>query len=746
MDQIFIPFIPSLPTQDVLPLSRFIPPYPAGVAVQWLQKYVPPGSWVIDPFGTNPLATLEIARAGFRILVSINNPVTSFILRILAGAPSISDFQSALSEFSKLRRGDERLENHLESLYHTQCAICSQTIPAQSFLWKRNETRPFSRLYRCPKCGDENERPMTSEDFERLTLPGSDRLQRSRAIELLKLKEDEELAGAVEALNTYNPRSLYFIMTFLSKLDNAPISGQNRQLLQALLLSACDEGNSLWGWPSGRSRPRQLQTPVQFRENNLWLSIENNIPSWCGQSNPIPLAEWPDIPPESGGITLYQGRLKNILPLPNEIKPEASFSIFPRPNQAFWTLSALWSGWLWGHESTAAMKSTFERRRYDWIWHVNALQSNLQIISRHFPPGFPLFCILPELEPGLLLSSIVASERANFILAGIALRPGQETAQLQWRVNQAAAAPPRNISKILSTIILEHFVHCGEPADYLSLLAACLGNLTSRFSLAAFPQETPEGIYKRIQSAVNIALTEQGFLRRYNNQSQDIESGLWWLDASQKVSSEFTLADRVERQVIAFLQENKSISFQALDQKLCECFPGLLTPSSDLVFACLESYSEPAGQSEWHLLASEELANRHNDLLSAKALLAKIGRNFGFTIQGDNPLLWINDAGETELFFYLSASCNIGQFLLTPSSPPPKRCILVLPGSRSKLLAYKLHRDPHLAEAAAQGWRFLKFRHLRQLAERSNMTHDLWNELLDKDPPLWEDAVQIAML
>jgi hypothetical protein len=260
-----IPFFPSSPTQDSLPLNHFIPPYAAGVAVQWLKKSTSRGSWIIDPFGTSPLVDLEMARAGYRVLVSINNPVTSFFLRVFTEAPGATDFQSALAGFSMLRCGDERLESHLQSLYQTRCANCARLIPAQAFVWKRNERRPFARLYQCQYCGDEGERPISENDFERLTIPGNDSLHRSRAIELLKLKDTEELAGATEAIDTYLPRSLYFIMTFLRKLDNPLISGQDRQLLQALLLSACSEGASLWGWPSSRSRPRQLQIPAQFR-------------------------------------------------------------------------------------------------------------------------------------------------------------------------------------------------------------------------------------------------------------------------------------------------------------------------------------------------------------------------------------------------------------------------------------------------------------------------------------------------
>jgi hypothetical protein len=71
--------------------------------------------------------------------------------------------------------------------------------------------------------------------------------------------------------------------------------------------------------------------------------------------------------------------------------------------------------------------------------------------------------------------------------------------------------------------------------------------------------------------------------------------------------------------------------------------------------------------------------------------------------------------------------------LLRSAAPPPGRNILVLPGGRAGLLAYKLERDPAL-RAMAEGWRVLKFRHLRLLADIPGLTRDRWEKELSSDP------------
>ena len=55
--------------------------------------------------------------------------------------------------------------------------------------------------------------------------------------------------------------------------------------------------------------------------------------------------------------------IKSIFPLPPAVKAAAALAVLPRPNQAYWTLSAMWSGWLWGIEAVAPLHSALERIR-----------------------------------------------------------------------------------------------------------------------------------------------------------------------------------------------------------------------------------------------------------------------------------------------------------------------------------------------------------------------------------------------
>src|SRR5512145_33357 len=128
-------YIPGLSPADAGPLSRFIPPLEEGVISAWLPHHASTGSWLLDPFGFSPRLVLEAARADYRVLVTVNNPITRFMLEMSANPPSEADFQAALAELASAKKGDERLGAHLQSLYLTACEKCGQQIQADSFLW-----------------------------------------------------------------------------------------------------------------------------------------------------------------------------------------------------------------------------------------------------------------------------------------------------------------------------------------------------------------------------------------------------------------------------------------------------------------------------------------------------------------------------------------------------------------------------------------------------------------------------------
>ena len=81
-------YISGLKPADPGPLSQFIPPLEEGTISTWLSRHASTGSWLLDPFGFAPQVAIEAARAGYRVLVTVNNPITRFLLEMAAHPPA----------------------------------------------------------------------------------------------------------------------------------------------------------------------------------------------------------------------------------------------------------------------------------------------------------------------------------------------------------------------------------------------------------------------------------------------------------------------------------------------------------------------------------------------------------------------------------------------------------------------------------------------------------------------------------
>jgi len=698
----------------------------------WLQSQVPLGAWLLDPFGSSPWVALEAAQAGYRVLVTANNPVGRFLLEMLACAPKPEDFRSAMADLASARKGDERLERHIQELYATECAQCGGIVQAQAYLWERGANQPYARLYTCPQCGESGEQAVTPADLKRLSNLPPAGLHRARALERIAPVDDPARPDVEEALNTYLPRSLYVLFTLINKLDTLGTQPARRALLTTLLLSTCDAANSLWPHPTARSRPRQLSVPPRFRENNLWISLDQASNEWSGHvANPIPIQVWPEQAP-AGGITLYPGRFKEFAESIREIDVKAVVSAFPRPNQAYWTLSALWAGWLWGREAVTPLKTVLSRRRYDWAWHTTALQNALGNLAANLPAEVPFFGLIPEAEPSFLAAALIAAAQSHLTFQGIAYRSEQSLAQVHWKTTSGSGEKAGLAGEALTrSAIQDLLTDLGEPTSYTHLYGTALSRLAHAGALNIPASVTHADALANVQHDIRRTLADRGFLIRYGGSDQSPENAHWWLRDPE--NPETPQADRVEVEVVHFLQKQPGIQFADLDLAICQHFTGMHTPSQSLVQVCLESYGHPV-EKGWRLRDEDTPSARRQEINQFKQNLVEIGNRFGYQTEGSLPVVWREKDGSPAAVFYTIASSWISRFVFSGDYPDAVSWV-VLPGGRSNLLAYKLRHDPRLQHSVSQGWRFIKFRRLRELANATTLTGEEWLGQAGADRP-----------
>ncbi len=540
--------------------------------------------------------------------------------------------------------------------------------------------------------------------------------------------QDPDRAHTEEALECYLPRAVYALITIINKLDSLILSPERRRALLALVLTACDEGSSLWPHPGERPRPKQLTIPTRFLEKNIWLALEGAVELWSVEEKPIQVVNWPDLPGEAGGLCLFEGPVRDLAPQLKDLPLGAVVTALPRPNQAFWTLSALWAGWLWGRESAAQFKTVIRRRRYDWSWHTSALSAALKSISDRVPLNAPLFALIPEVEPSFLSAVMLAAASAGFDLNGLALRTRHDSVQVVW-YRRAFSHERQEQSGINSdsvhAAILTALQQRGEPASYFYIHTAGLISMAIDHTLPLGEEALNQTVLP-IQAALDLP----EFV--HHAESANPESGYWGLtNWDAEVES---LPDRVEVEVVQQLQKHAGCSHREIEGHLNSAFPGLLTPSLGLLRAVLTSYAVEA-DGKWSLRPEDSATVRRTDLEFVAQSLVTLGERLDYTVQREGTpnrvVLWLEN-GQPSHSFHLIASAVTGRLLRHNISAAANRFI-VLPGGRAGLVAYKLNRDPSLAELA-RNWRIVKFRHLRRLAEISGLSRAAFEKNLATDP------------
>jgi hypothetical protein len=676
--------------------------------------------------------------------VAAANPVTRFVLERLAHPLPIATLQASLAKLAVAPQDGGRLEPFLLDLYLTTCSNCGRAASAEYFVWDRETNRPIQRAYTCPFCSHVAEEPATSADVERAGQFERHGLARARALEQVAPANDPDRASAEAALSVYPGRAIYALITVLNKLEQLEFEPAERTAAEAILLSTFDAANALWGYPEGRTRPRQLSASPRFREINVWYSLERSMEEWIWPDPGVHLGPWnPEIPPGPGQVAVFSGTARELLASLRGMPIEAVVTVLPRPNQAHWTLSALWTAWLWGLREADPIRAALRRRRYEWAWHASALRASLSGLAGVLPAGIPFLAFVPEAEPGFLAAAFAGLEASGFRLTGRALRVEEEQALLLWEVSQDSGTElegDRWRSR-LSDAALEALQAWGQPVRYITLHAASWSDLAGRRWLGKLWSESEERPLGRVVDEFETALNDRHRFVRLDARAE-IEDGVFWL--AHPPSGPLPLVDRVELVILELLRRSGSVVQSEVEEAVGAKFPGLLSPDRGLVQACLRSYALEAEQNSgsWSLREEDQAGARQLDREGLTHLVHALGSRLEYRGSGVDPVVWLDEKGREAYAFYIRETAAFGELV---GGPAARRVVVLIPGGRGALVAEKARRDPRLELWLAQGARVVKYRHLRRLAEEETLKRENFADRLGIDPPGREDP-QLPLL
>ncbi|MFQ6101978.1 MAG: hypothetical protein ACE5OS_12205 [Anaerolineae bacterium] len=763
-------FILGRPDGPRGPLARYRPAQPAGAVSAYVRRFTRPGDLVVDLFCQGPTVMREAVAAGRRALGFSVNPLLLVAARLGLGRRELDALNAAFTRLADSRKGDIPLHRHLTGLYRSTCPVCGAEGIAEWFAWDREGNYPFHKAVRCPECEGLQEGVPDDEDLD-----AAHRIQPRGLAYYYALDRvappghpARERAAALVAL--YTPRNLSALMDLAMRLEGLDAGEEVRNALTGVLLDCFDAGSSLDPYDEERPRPRTLRVPARYLERNVWLCFEERFARLLTGETPPPVQRAADVAAlvegEAEGYALVGRAARDVRKSIPDGSTALIFADPPRPDGAFWALSALWAGWLWDSPAAHALRPFLRRRRFDWDWHWRVLQAALKAAGPLLGPEGHLVTLFSDPDDTLLESVCLAASGAGYALEGWGYSP-EVGYRLVWRWKgvEPVAAPDvetleRNLMAGTEELVVGALRKRGEPMSWTLLHACVYAGLAERGLLACAAAISENGggplplafVTDAVHRALEAAPTVQLVSR---------EEPLWWLaDPSQAAELavshvELPLADRVDAQVWELLLQPMASEVEpqpawSLEQLVCAVyarFPGLLTPELKLVQVCIDSYSEQEGETV-RLRPEDDPVRRAAEVKALRGDLAGLGERLGFDVEQRNgwDVCWLEEGREAYVFV-ISATAALGLHLLTrrAADEGAQRC-LVVPGGRAQLVDLKLQRDPRLAHAvAADGWQFIKFRHLRRLVAEEELDRHALKTVLGLDPIAEQEAAQIPL-
>jgi len=188
---------------------------------------------------------------------------------------------------------------------------------------------------------------------------------------------------------------------------------------------------------------------------------------------------------------------------------QAIVACIPRPNQAFWSLSALWSGWLFDTSAVQAMHSALERQHYDWHWHSLALHTLMRQISK-FEPVQGFFAIEPELTAGYSLAALLGAQMGGWSANSLSFLAEENEMQVKWDLPAPMIGNQVGQPQVKQAI-LKLMQDQGEPLDYDQLFMCALAEMIRAGSLIPEVGRIPIDLLSTIQESLMNALSDSDF-------------------------------------------------------------------------------------------------------------------------------------------------------------------------------------------------------------------------------------------
>ncbi len=797
-------FIPGRETIRGLPLERYLQLLPGNVVAEYLATYTKPGDLLLDPFAQTESLLLKAAAQGRKAIASNFNPINILLLRALLTLPSRQEIDAATMHLGDSLKRGVPLREHILQLYATTCHRCLQPVTVEYFLWNGEDGRPVEKYYHCRHCATDGQFPAEEGDWEMLGKIERQGVHYWYLMERLAQPHEPERKLAQELLDLYTPRNLCALTDLSMKIEMLFADSPLQAALQLILLACLDTCSKLDVSSIPRPTALRLRPPTRFVERNVWYAFEEARRQVRDLSPPSPLALSLHLQELLGEETAQAVLINQPLRRLVTTLPAGSVSLVisaPRTYyRPFWTLSYLWSGWLWGREKTMLFSPVLRRKTMGWSWYRRTLSAGLKTLHRPLRPQGRMVFILDSADPAHVTNLILAAVGAGFKLKRVLYQPqamhppkepmrGMEGAyRLVFAREERPTEEPQEIplsrlaaalQKAALTSAGELLRERGEALHFSWLLSAIYqrwgqNDLLRQTLMLRKKVSAVDFLGEQIETALQEGLKKGALELLAETPGEEEGPRLWWLEGKGYPAR--PLGDQVEQAVYDTLKQETELAYEPLRDRIYSLFPGLFTPGPGLVEECLCSYGlEDESSGRWHLQPAEEERSLERERDEALALLVELGHRLGYQVsqgskkgrrraEGLRALLTREEKawrprlarGVDVAWGEEDKACHLFSFRQTSILGPTLtgrgkrgnegRRYLVIPKRRVELLRFRMEAELLLRRALADGeWQFIKLCHLKALASKQHPARQDLTQIIGLKPLIESPEAQLPL-
>ena len=648
---------------------------PHNIFRKYIENYTKENEIVLDAFAGSGITPLEAVQANRKAVAIDLNPVSTFMIEILAKPLNYSKFGKYYSEIL-----EKFIEKEKElGLFITKCEKCKNTARVTGTHW--DDSTPILIRYEC-SCtkGIQGKIP---DDFDKKIIQKTDGLEIPYWYPKDEFPKTDFFKSVRKGIGNqyyklWTNRTLY-LLSFLYKEIEDVDDEEIKDFLKFAFISMIhlvtimvsarrpktkrpDSGS--WGRPAFILPKRHMeQNPVilfQRAVEDRQGVIKAKKSSEKLLANKVKIAkDFQELSDDKKDKNLLILTI-DALDLSKNIPENSVDYVLTDPPYGgliqYFSLSSLWAIWLKHNNPKFEIpyqdEITIENRK-DFERYHQLLTKALREIYKALKPGHYLTLTFHNREINVWNSVIKAGAYSGFVFekilyqpnkraseAGVAMPYGSAISDYYLRFKKPEKAGVSDHQKmgkeeyerIVVKAAKDIIVLRGEPTEMTFILN---GIYTELFSTGKFFEGSHEDIVNILKDNIG-----KEFVLIENKGGK--LGPKWWLkNPEDMLFKQVPLSDRVEKVVIDMLRGNIKVTFDEILQKLFITFPNGLTPDTKGVIEVLKEYATTTGDGRWRY--KPEVNHRDSEHSEMIYYLSEIGKKAGYKV-------WIGSKEQGDTF------------------------------------------------------------------------------------------------